>query len=103
MTYWLFFFQGRCYSDILQEEEDEKLRQTKSNAMQKKRERLARLKEERLSREIIEKTTRPCPNCKMDISKMSGYVLLEVWYIIIFNSVYCINWHYLYQLVLYKV
>lgn len=64
--------QGRCYSDVLQEEEDEKLRQTKSEAMQKKRERLARLKEERLSREIIEKTTRPCPNCKMDISKMSG-------------------------------
>lgn len=46
--------------------------------MQKKRERLVRLKEERFFREIIEKIIRLCFNCKMDIFKMFGYVLFEV-------------------------
>ncbi|XP_048761210.2 E3 ubiquitin-protein ligase RNF14-like isoform X2 [Ostrea edulis] len=60
--------QGKCYADLLEQEMDDK----KENFEEERQKRLARKREEMLSREVIAKTTQPCPSCKMDISKMSG-------------------------------
>ena len=47
-------------------------RQEQQAQLQKKLDKEARKREEMLSRKVIEETSRPCPTCKMDISKMSG-------------------------------
>ncbi|XP_022318824.1 E3 ubiquitin-protein ligase RNF14-like [Crassostrea virginica] len=64
--------QGRCYSDIMEELGNNIRRQEQQAQLQKKLDKEARKREEMLSRKVIEETSRPCPSCKMDISKMSG-------------------------------
>ncbi|XP_061175759.1 E3 ubiquitin-protein ligase RNF14-like [Saccostrea echinata] len=65
--------QGKCYAELEENVQELSESQKAAKMMEDKRQRrLARKREEKLSRDIIAKTSQPCPNCKMDISKMAG-------------------------------
>ncbi|XP_062589705.1 E3 ubiquitin-protein ligase RNF14-like [Saccostrea cucullata] len=64
--------QGKCYAELEENEKELPMTEIEKKIKDEKLRRMARKREEKLSRDIIAKTSRPCPNCKLDISKMSG-------------------------------